>query len=520
MTKINERGVSMNNSSGREGQKKRLSKKEMRQKKKMQRTIGFALTGVMLIFMAVFMGLLMALDVLPILYIVAIVVVLVLILFYVFLSQFTKAHMVGKGLSVVLSIVLAIGSYYVAVTNDTLGKLGDDAKDVMSIVVMHDDEASSINNTSEYLYGINANESVELTQATLAEVKEKLGKEVDTKEYDDWAKLVEALYMGDIQAIVFNEGFRGTMDDYYVTFSTDTKVLDYTEIEQNIEIAVPEKEITDESFTVFISGTDSAGKLGASGHSDVNIIATINPTTKQVLLVTTPRDSWVTLYYGDGTNSGTAKDKLTHSGNKGIACTMSTMEALYGVDIDYYVRLNFTGLEKLVDALGGIDVESDFAFTSYAQTHTYTKGINHMDGAAALIFARERHAFADGDFQRSRNQIKVIKAIADKALSVTMLTNYTGIMDAVSDVLATNVPQDQITKLIKMQLEDMKAWSIKSYTVTGATGEEYCLSVSASPLSIVKPDVNQIALAKAKMEAVRQGKDPDTVTDVTSTTQQ
>lgn len=513
----------MSNSSGRDGQRKRLSKKEMRQKRKMERTIGLALTGVMVIFMAVFIGMFLYMDILPTIYVIAIVVVLVLILLYVLLSQFTKAHMVGKVLSVVLSIIMAIGSYYLAVTNKAITSLGDDSKDYMSIVVMASDTATAINNTSEYLYGINASENVEMTQTTLDEVELKLGKEVATQEYEDWSKLVEALYAGEVQAIVFNEGFRATMDDYYVTFSTDTKVLDYTEIQKEVEIVVPEKEITDESFTVFISGTDSAGKLGASGHSDVNIIATINPTTKQVLLVTTPRDAWVTLYYGDGTDSSSrGKDKLTHSGNHGIACTMSTMEALYGVDIDYYVRLNFTGLVKLVDALGGIDVESDYAFKPYAYSeypYTYVKGMNHLNGEQAMIFARERHAFADGDFQRSKNQIKVIQAIADKALSVTMLTNYTGIMDSLSDVVATNVPQEQMSKLIKMQLSDMATWTIKSYTVTGTTGSEYCLSYSANPLSIVKPDEGMIALARAKMLAVEQGKDPDSVTDATQVTQ-
>lgn len=509
----------MSNSSGQSGQRRRLSKKELRQKRKIERTVGLALTVVMLIFMAVFMGLLMYLNVLPTIYVVAIVVVLALILLYVLLSQFTKAHMIGKVLSVILSVVMAVGCYYLVVTNNALDSLGGDDTniDVMSIVVMADDKASSINDTSEYVYGINASANTDLTQETLDHVKEELGVAVTTQSYENWSEVVDALYSGSVQAIIFNEGYRTTMEEFYPDFATNTKILDYKKIESNIKIEVPDKEITKSTFTVFLSGMDSEGKLSTNGHSDVNIVATINPDTKQIFLVTIPRDSWVTLYYGDGTNSGSNRDKLTHSGNNGIACTLNTVEELMGLDIDYYVRLNFTGFEKLVDALGGIDVESDYAFTSYAQTHTYKKGMNHMDGYAALIFARERHAFADGDFQRSKNQAKVIQAILDKATSVTMLTNYTGIMNSLSDVVATNVPQEQMTKLVKMQLSDMATWNIKSYTITGRTGTEWCLSYSGNPLSIVYTDQAQIDLAMAKIEAVEKGEDPDLVTSVPET---
>lgn len=512
----------MNNSSGRSGQKKRLSKKELRQKRKIERTVGLALTVVMLIFMAVFMGLLMFLNVLPTIYVVAIVVVLLLIIMYVLLSQFTKAHMVGKVLAVVLSIIMAVGCYYLVVTHDMLNKVTtpDEGMDVMSIVVRADDEATSINETGNYLYGINSSVNTQQTKETIEHVNEELKTTVETKEYANWSELVDALYLGEVQAIVFNESFRTTMEEYYVTFSTDTKILGYKEIKNDVVIEVPDKEITDEAFTVLISGTDSEGKLSANGRSDVNIIATINPVTKEILLITTPRDLWVTLYYGDGSNSGSGKDKLTHASTNGMACSIATLENIYDVDIDYYVRLNFTGMIKLVDALGGIDVESDYAFTSYAQTHTYVKGMNHMDGYMALIFARERHAFADGDFQRSRNQIKVIQAIADKALSVTMLTNYTGIMESLSDFVTTNIPQEQMTKLVKMQLQDMAAWSFKSYTVTGTTGSEYCITDSSKPLSIVYPNDENIAIARAKIEAVEQGKDPDLITSVPTTNAQ
>lgn len=512
----------MNSSSGSGNQKKRLSKKELRQKRKIQRTVGLALAVVMLIFMAVFTGLLMFINVLPTIYVVAIIVVLVLILLYVLLSQFTKAHMVGKVVAVVLSIVMAFGSYYLAVANGTLGNITkqEESMDVMSVLTLADNDAKSINDTTEYVYGINSEVNTELTKETIDHVNSELGITVATAEYDSWKRLVDALYLGEVQVIVFNESFRTTMEEEYVSFSTDTKVLEYKEIENQIKVEVPDKEITNETFVVLISGTDSSGKLSANGRSDVNIIATVNPDTKDILLTTVPRDLYTTLYYGDGTDSGSKKDKLTHASTHGMACSIDTLEHIFDIDIDYYVRLNFTGLEKLVDALGGIDVESDYAFTSYAQTHTYVKGMNHMDGYAALIFARERHAFADGDFQRSRNQIKVINAIADKALSVTMLTNYTGIMSSLSDVVTTNIPQEQLSKLVKMQLSEGGNWKFKSFGITGQTGSDWCMSDSSKPLSIVYINSDNIALAKAKMDAVEAGEDPDLVTSVSGSSAQ
>lgn len=510
----------MGNTSGQGDQRKRLSKKELRQKRKIERTVGLALAAVLLIVMAVFVGLLMFMDVLPTIYLVAIVVVLILVLLYVFLSQFTKAHMIGKVLSVLLSIVLALGCYYVAVASNALSNISnsDATVDVMSIIVLADDKAEAVNDIGDYIIGINGSVNVDLTQETLIHLEEETGKTALTTTYENWSELVDALYLGEVNAIIFNEGFRTTMEEYYVTFSDDTKVLGTKEIENTIVVKVPDKEITDESFTVLLSGTDSEGKLNMNGRSDVNIIATINPITKDILLITTPRDLYVTLYYGDGTNSGNGKDKLTHTGISGIACTMTTLEAIYDVEIDYYVKLNFTGMVKLVDALGGLDVESDYAFTSYAKTHTYTKGMNHMDGQAALIFARERYAFADGDFQRSRNQIKVIQAIADKALSVSMLNNYTGIMDSLSSFVVTNIPQDQLTKLVKMQLTDMATWKFHSYGVVGATGSDYCMSDSSKPLSIVRIDESNTSVVKAKIDAVEAGIDPDTVTEANVST--
>ena len=209
--------------------------------------------------------------------------------------------------------------------------------------------------------------------------------------------------------------------------------------------------ITKEPFVIYLSGVDTRGELTEKARSDVNILAVVNPQTKQVALINTPRDYYVDLA---GTNS---KDKLTHAGLYGVETSMATLGNLYGVSVDHYIRINFAGFINIVDALGGVDVYSDQAFTSvgspgYYDPTTFVEGWNHLDGKAALAFARERHAFASGDIQRGINQMKVIDAMLNKIKSPALLMGFSKIMDAASDCFVTDFSQDQISALVRMQL--------------------------------------------------------------------
>ena len=233
------------------------------------------------------------------------------------------------------------------------------------------------------------------------------------------------------------------------------------------EVVGPEAQaIVSEPFVVYLSGVDTRGELTENARSDVNILAVVNPVTKRVALINTPRDYYVDLA---GTDS---KDKLTHAGLYGVETSMATLGGLYGVDVEYYIRINFAGFMEIVDAMGGIDVYSDYTFTSvgspgYYNPTDFVEGWNHLDGAAALAFARERHAFATGDIQRGINQMKVIQAMLDKLRSPALLTSYTRLMAAVSDCFVTSLSSEQIAALVRMQLTDFAEWSIESYSVTG-----------------------------------------------------
>ena len=273
--------------------------------------------------------------------------------------------------------------------------------------------------------------------------------------------------------------------------------------------------ITKEPFVIYLSGVDTRGELAEKARSDVNILAVVNPQTKQVALINTPRDYYVDLA---GTNS---KDKLTHAGLYGVETSMATLGNLYGVNVEHYIRINFAGFISIIDAVGGVDVYSDQAFTSvgspgYYDPTTFAEGWNHLDGKSALAFARERHAFASGDIQRGINQMKVIDAMANKLKSPTVLMSFSKLMDAVSDCFVTSLSQEQISALVRMQLSDLANWDIQSYSVTGSSGKSsQCYSAKGKSLYVMKPDESSVAQAKELIASVLGGE--GTVSDTQQT---
>ena len=273
--------------------------------------------------------------------------------------------------------------------------------------------------------------------------------------------------------------------------------------------------ITKEPFVVYLSGVDNRGELTENARSDVNILAVVNPSTKRVALINTPRDYYVDLA---GTNS---KDKLTHAGLYGVETSMATLGNLYGVNVDQYLRINFAGFISIIDAVGGVDVYSDQAFTSvgspgYYDPTTFAEGWNHLDGKSALAFARERHAFKTGDIQRGINQMKVIDAMAEKLKSPALLMSFSKLMDAMADCFVTSLSQEQISALVRMQLSDLSSWDIQSYSVTGTGAKSSkCYSAKGQSLYVMKPDENSVNEAKALVAAVLGGEDKLTSTSQT-----
>lgn len=311
--------------------------------------------------------------------------------------------------------------------------------------------------------------------------------------------LADSLRDDTVPAIILNESYLDILDEVegYEAFADEIRYIDEFNIETDV-VTNPEALKNSDVFTVYISGIDTYGDVMNTSRSDVNIIAAVNTKTKRVQLISTPRD-----YYVHIPVSGDAYDKLTHAGIYGIQCSLGAMESLYGKPIDYYVRMNFTGFETIIDSIGGIDVESDEEFTVTGGGYHFNKGMNHMSGIEALAFARERKAFAGGDNQRGQDQMKVITATIQKLTSSReVLLNYTTIFDKVSSSFQTNMPRNVFYKIVNRQLADNSGWDVQSYAVTGQGSTAETFSMPGRSLYVMLPDNSMVEEAKSRIDSV------------------
>lgn len=252
----------------------------------------------------------------------------------------------------------------------------------------------------------------------------------------------------------------------------------------------------EDAFVLYISGIDVWGSVTTQSRSDVNILAVVNTKTGKILLINTPRDYYVPIPVSAG-----ACDKLTHAGLYGIDCSMGALESLYGVNIDYYLRMNFSGFEAIINAMGGIDVYSEYTFT-VDPIKTYNAGMNHLTGLEALAFARERHAFADGDNQRGKNQMEIIKAMVAKVTTPEFLYSYNDTLNQISGMYQTDISNSTIYDLVRYQLTSGTSWQIDTYSVSGSGSYKPTYSVPSQNLYVMMPNQAQIETAKAMIATV------------------
>ncbi|MCR1918803.1 LCP family protein [Frisingicoccus caecimuris] len=493
----------------------RLRKKA--EKRRQNRHLGGKILAILqFILSVVFMGLIFKLDVLPTKYFIAASIILILLALICFLLQFRKhAHWAGKIISFIVILIMIFGSVYVAKTIYTLNsvtKVKAYQTDKIVIGVLADDPAESLGDAKDYKFGIMAGNDRSKVDLAITQMNNSLDSEIDTVEYNSYSEQVQALYDGKIDAMIYNQALDELIEEKNPGFLEKVRIIDNFNVETEVYMEdIPDLPITKEPFVVFLSGMDVYGELEQTSRSDVNIMACVNPTTKQVLLVSVPRDAYVEIpgiTYGE-------KDKLTHAGMYGIQYSIASMEEIFDLDIRYYVRINFTSLIMMVDALGGIDVESDYAFSTYykqydADTDTwsyyeYDRGMNHLDGVHALAFARERMNAAGGDYQRAKNQQKVIAALLEKIKSPAFLTGYTGLLSSLEGKMDTNFTSQQLASLVKMQLNDGADWNIVSSSVYGISSQEYCASYAGAPLDVEVLDDDSIDAVKEVIDKLMKG---------------
>ena len=472
----------------------------MKEQKKTLHMAGKLITLIQLILAVGLIAVIWNSGLVPTKYLVAIIIVLLILFGVTFGLQYVKnkVYIVGIVLSIILSILQAIGIVYMLKADKLMADVGgaNYKTDNMIVVVKKDNPASNLMDASMYRFGTQTAVDQENTQTMLDNINKALGREVKVEQYGTVQELANALLEGRVDAAVYNQALDGLITDSIEDYSEQVRVLYQYGIETELEQETADVE---EPFNVYISGIDVDGPITTNSRSDVNIIMTVNPNTKKILLTTTPRDYYVQI----PDISGEQRDKLTHAGIYGVDASMRTLEQLYGIDISYYARVNFSSLVKIVDTLGGVDVDSDFDFD--AQGYHFQKGMNHLDGKQALAFSRERYSFEDGDNQRGKDQQKVLTAILNKAMSPAILSNASALIADVSDSVQTNMTQEEMAKFIKMQLNDGASWTIESQAASGNGDTQACYSSGDQPLYVMWPDEAIVQSISAKMNEILCG---------------
>ncbi len=439
------------------------------------------------------------------LFIIGIDAVLVIFLVLMILGQGCRgrAHISFKVVIVLFCVMLSIGSYYVYKTYVT-GNVVTDSREVdyFQVIVLKEDPSETINDVKNEEFGIDITQKNDSYHKIINDIQTKLISAITTKEYVDSPSMVEALYKKECKVILLNTALMANIEDIYPNFKKEIRVLDSYEHVTKKKNDNKVSSITEEPFSVLLSGNDTYGEISAKNRSDVNVIATVNPKTKEILLTSTPRD-----YYVQTSVSGTAYDKLTHAGLYGVECSRDTLEKLYGIDINYYAKVNFTGFKSIIDALGTVTVHSDRDFVAQ-HGEKFKEGDNVVDGAKALAFVRERHAFPSGDLQRNKNQQELIKAVIKEAASPKILSGFSDILSAVKDSVMMDLSYDEIVSLVQMQLSDGGTWHISTFGVSGEGGSRTTYTNQKKKGYVMYMDEEKIAEATGYIKQVLNGEVP------------
>lgn len=476
-------------------------KKEKEPRKFSFKYIVWLIAAAFLVTSIIVLAKVIGMGVLPTKYLALVIVAVLLVL----IIDFIASRKIWSGIlmsivSIALIVAMIIGLIAINKVDDTVDIVTDKGKEEtteMVIAVLADSSVEQISDLSELLVGYLDDYDVDSSKKVMDEIDKNVGGSATYDSFEDKFLMVDALYNETIKAIILNKANIDVIKDGegYEDFEDRIKIIYSSEIVNYIEI-VDKAESNLDQFVVYVSGIDTFGDVSVRSRSDVNILAVVNTKTKHIQLINTPRD-----YYVELPNSNGEKDKLTHAGLYGVENSMGALENLYGINIDYYVRMNFSGFEDIIDAMGGIDVYSDNDFTVEPIKH-YTVGVNHLSGIEALAFARERHAFAAGDIQRGKNQMNVIIAMINKLMSKDVLYNYADVLNGIAGTFQTDMTSDDIYTLVKKQLVDNSAYTIDTYSVTGTGDSCTTFSTPRTKCYVMQPNMDEVNYAKELINGV------------------
>lgn len=403
-----------------------------------------------------------------------------------------KKRAIGTFLSLIYLVFLILVIVYELNTIGFLKKLGfkNYKTENYSILVLNDSKYEKIEDLEKKNIG-----SLEFNTDGLKESKEKVEKKISVnfKIYNDISELKKDFEKKKVEAMLIENSILAILTEDDGEFASSYKVIYDFSVDVETKDIAKKVDITKDTFSIYVSGIDTYGAVSSVSRSDVNMVITINPKTNKILITSIPRDYYVPLAGKDG------KDKLTHAGIYGVETSVKTIENLLDTKINYYIKVNFTSLIKVVDALGGVKVYSKYNFTSM-DGYTYKEGYNNVNGEKALSFVRERKAFNGGDRVRVENQAAMIKALVEKATSPSIITKYTSLLKTLEKLFVTNLNMEDITEFIKKQIDDMKSWEVESQSLDGKDDYQYTYSYKGQKLYVMTPDNETVINAHNKIE--------------------
>ena len=485
-----------------------MAKKTKKNKKNKKFNFFCKILSFLLVIVSLFAeAVLIYFQILPVVYLVLVLLLITFFsLLFIILMNKKKLRIWVRTLFIIISLLYAFGliflSNYAMGTLEFLNNIIDTGyrTERYSVYVVEGDysDISELENKKIGLYNLNDDSG----KKAIDKVSSKIS--FNAVSYDDLQEAVKNIYDDKIDAILMSESYMDILNEEIGEHENLVSIYSF-DILTKEKVITSDKNITKDSFVVYISGIDTSGKISAKARSDVNILVAVNPNTGIILMLNTPRDYYVTLH------TKKQKDKLTHAGIYGIEESLMTLEDLYDIDISYYFRVNFTSFVTIVNKLDGIDVDVPVSFCEQDSNRSYRnqiclkKGMQRLNGEEALSLARTRHTLSGGDRSRIENQLLVLNAIFDKATSPSIIVKYNSLLSSVSKYVSTNMESDEIIKFIKDQIKNPVDWQIEQKTVTGSDARRTAYSTGSANVYVMEIDTNSVNKAKLALKEVLQG---------------
>ena len=477
---------------------------QKKKKLKLKKSVIFKSLAIIIAIMSIYVFIMfLKLNVLPFMYLLFLFLILFAIDIGLYLLMSKKKpvfRIVGTICTIFLFVLYFVGIEFQTVTLNFLHQFAflNIQTEHYQVIVKNTSEMASLNDLD------NKSIAYVKNREGASKAYKQLEKEnVKKEEVDGVGALVRSFLQDEIDVILLESSEEELYNEMSQEFKENHKVLETVSVEVQKNDFSKDVAITKQPFSVYITGVDTYDAISSVARSDVNMVITVNPVTHKILLTSIPRDYYVPI----AGSTSDLNDKLTHAGLEGVDVSIKTIENLLDMDINYYIKFNFTSLIQIVDALGGIDVDSPFAFTAdYEEdTHIYyefQKGMNHLNGKQALAYVRERYGLREGDVARARHQQQVVEAVVNKLTTTTILTKYGELLGSMEGNFTTNFDFDSITGFVKMQLNDMPSWSVETQVLTGADASRKTASMPDLYSSVMIPDEEQVENAKGKIDEI------------------